>query len=116
MRLILSMLAVMFVASTSCAYAFDQVDPYFESVGSDESIPDNNVTALTQDATGFLWIGTPDGLIRYDGYRFRHFDHESADSTSPGGDFVRSMLTARDGQLWQMKPRSCMKYLPSYSA
>ncbi|HWS25648.1 MAG TPA: two-component regulator propeller domain-containing protein [Xanthomonadales bacterium] len=100
MRLILSMLAVMFVASTSCAYAFDQVDPYFESVGSDESIPDNNVTALTQDATGFLWIGTPDGLIRYDGYRFRHFDHESADSTSPGGDFVRSMLTARDGQLW----------------
>lgn len=94
------MLAVVFVASTSLAFAFDQVDPYFESVGSDESIPDNNVTALTQDATGFLWIGTPDGLIRYDGYRFRYFDSEPADSDSLGGDFVRSMLTARDGRLW----------------
>lgn len=94
------MLAVVFVASTSCAFAFDQVDPYFESVGSDESIPDNNVTALTQDAAGFIWIGTPDGLIRYDGYRFRYFDSEPADSDSVGGDFVRSMLTARDGRLW----------------
>ena len=94
------MLAVVFVASTNFAFAFDQVDPYFESVGSDESIPDNNVTALTQDAAGFLWIGTPDGLIRYDGYRFRYFDNESGDPATLGGDFVRSMLTARDGRIW----------------
>ncbi len=94
------MLAVVFVASTSFAHAFDRIDPYFESVGSDESIPDNNVTALSQDATGFLWIGTPDGLIRYDGYRFRYFDSESEGAATLGGDFVRSMLTARDGRLW----------------
>ncbi len=82
------------------AIAFEQAELYFESVGSIESIPDNNVSALAQDQAGFIWIGTPDGLIRYDGYRFRHYDNDPEDRDSLGGDFVRSLLTARDGRLW----------------
>ncbi len=80
--------------------AFDHTEPYFESVGGTGSIADNNVSALAQDPAGFLWIGTPDGLVRYDGYRFRDFDNDPEDRDSLGGDFVRSLLSARDGRLW----------------
>ena len=76
------------------------VDPYFESVGDADSIPDNNVSALTQDRQGFLWIGTPDGLLRYDGYRFKPYDQVLGDRTSLGGDFIRALLTSRDGRIW----------------
>lgn len=93
-------LATVLAILASAASAFDQAGAYFESVGSAESIPDNNISALAQDATGFLWIGTPDGLIRYDGYRFSHFDNDPGTDDSLGGDFVRSLLTARDGRLW----------------
>ena len=61
------------------AVAFEFGEPYFESVGDAESIPDNNVTALAQDRAGFIWIGTTDGLIRYDGYRFSYFGNNPAD-------------------------------------
>jgi signal transduction histidine kinase/ligand-binding sensor domain-containing protein len=100
MRISSRIIAVVLAALAQTAIAFEQADPYFESVGSTESIPDNNVSALAQDPAGFLWIGTPDGLIRYDGYRFRHYDNDPEDLDSLGGDFVRSLLTARDGRLW----------------
>lgn len=84
----------------SSAFAFEQVEPYFESVGDGESIPDNNVSALAEDGDGFLWIGTPDGLIRYDGYRFQYHDNDPGDADSLGGDFVRALIATRDHRLW----------------
>lgn len=89
-----------FALWAGAACATGEVDAFFESVGDAESIPDNNVSALAQDARGFLWIGTPDGLIRYDGYRFQYQDNDPEDADSLGGDFVRVLLTARDGRLW----------------
>lgn len=75
-------------------------DVHFESVGDADAIPDNNVTALAQDHDGFLWIGTPNGLVRYDGYRFRRFARDPRDPESLGGVFIRALLVARDGRLW----------------
>ncbi|MFO1493479.1 MAG: two-component regulator propeller domain-containing protein [Lysobacterales bacterium] len=75
-------------------------DAHFESVGDADSIPDNNVTALAQDPSGLLWIGTPNGLIRYDGYRFRRYARDRDNPDSLGGVFIRALLVARDGRLW----------------
>lgn len=70
------------------------------SVDDDGAITDGVVIALAQDATGYLWIGTPGGLLRYDGYRFRQFRYSADDPQSISGNFVRSILMARDGRLW----------------
>lgn len=75
-------------------------DEYFESVGDAESIPDNNITALAQDRSGFLWIGTPSGLVRYDGYRFRRFSLQPGADGAIHGVFVRALLVASDGRIW----------------
>ncbi len=75
-------------------------DPFFEAVGDADSLPDNNVSALAQDQIGFLWIGTPDGLLRYDGYRFKPYPEVFGSSTSLGGDFVRALLSSSDGRIW----------------
>ena len=75
-------------------------DAYFETIGDSESIPDNNVTAIAEDASGLIWIGTPSGLIRYDGYRFRRYTRDSNTATSLGGVFIRALALAKDGKLW----------------
>lgn len=75
-------------------------DVLFERVDDADQIPDNNVTVLAQDDEGFIWIGTPNGLIRYDGYRFTRFLSDPADPWSLGGVFIRALLVAADGRLW----------------
>ncbi len=75
-------------------------DAYFETIGDSESIPDNNVTAIAEDASGLIWIGTPSGLIRYDGYRFRRYTRDSSTPNSLGGVFIRALALASDGKLW----------------
>ena len=75
-------------------------EPGFDSLGDAESIPDGVVTTLTQDASGFIWIGTASALVRFDGYRFRRYGHDPATPHSLRGNFIRALLRARDGRLW----------------
>ena len=75
-------------------------DAYFETIGDSEAIPDNNVTAIAEDASGLIWIGTPSGLIRYDGYRFRRYTRDSNTPNSLSGVFIRALALATDGKLW----------------
>ncbi len=61
-----------------------------------------NVTAITQDHQGLMWIGTRQGLNRYDSYRFTHFGNDRrADRFFPGGDIAIGGLHAiTDSTLW----------------
>lgn len=65
-----------------------------------DDVPAHLVTALAQDSRGFLWIGTQDGLVRFDGYRYKVF--RAATNKQPGlsGSYVRSLLVSRDGRIW----------------
>lgn len=75
-------------------------DILFDSVGNNESIPDGVISALAEDGAGFLWIGTPEALVRYDGQRFRRYIHEPGDDASLPGSRITALLTASDGRLW----------------
>jgi len=74
--------------------------PHFERLDSDLGLSHNTVVALHQDQRGFLWIGTTDGLNRYDGYGFTVWRH---DPSQPGGlpnNTVRTITEDADGFLW----------------
>jgi PAS domain S-box-containing protein len=58
------------------------------------------VRAILQDRVGFLWVGTADGLSRYDGRRFRTFRHDPRDPRSLGPGVVMALHESRDGMLW----------------
>ena len=79
---------------------FDFLQPQLETIGDAESIPEGLVSALAQDARGFLWIGSQVGLLRYDGYQFRKFTHSENDPFSLAGDYVVCLMAAKDGRLW----------------
>jgi signal transduction histidine kinase/ligand-binding sensor domain-containing protein len=87
-------------ATTPATFDFSLTPPRFETVGDAHAIPGQTITALAQDARGFLWIGTQQGLIRYDGYRFRKFEYLARDPASLSGDYVFSLWAAPDGKVW----------------
>ncbi len=87
-------------SGAGATFDFSLTPPRFETVGDANAIPGQTITALAQDARGFLWIGTQQGLIRYDGIRFRKFEFLAHDPTSLPGDYVFSLWAAPDGKVW----------------
>lgn len=59
-----------------------------------------DVLSLMQDAAGYLWLGSANGLQRYDGERFLNFRHDPADTLSISPGMVRSLLTDASGKIW----------------
>lgn len=105
-RLIAPVLLLLAVCQCQLAYGaqagnlFSLGQRYFDTVGNGEAIPGEVVTALVQDKTGFLWIGTQFGLLRYDGYSFKKYVHNPDDATSLIGNFINTLWLANDGRLW----------------
>ncbi|MGM9481027.1 two-component regulator propeller domain-containing protein [Roseateles sp. NT4] len=72
----------------------------FQRIAMPDDVPAHLATAMAQDAQGFLWIGTQDGLVRHDGYGFKVYRPRPGDATSLSGSYVRALHVARDGRLW----------------
>jgi signal transduction histidine kinase/ligand-binding sensor domain-containing protein/DNA-binding response OmpR family regulator len=55
---------------------------------------------MIQDASGFLWCGTPDGLNRFDSKNFKTYRYIAGDSTSLGNNNVHALHEASNGEIW----------------
>jgi hypothetical protein len=55
------------------------------------------ITGIVQDDLGFLWVGTDDGLKRYDGYRIRDFRHDPKDPDSLADNYIVSLFKDSSG-------------------
>lgn len=65
---------------------------------SDAGLPQNTIEAIVQTRDGYLWMGTEEGLARFDGVRFVVSDRQTAPALrSP---FVSSLFESSDGTLW----------------
>jgi diguanylate cyclase (GGDEF)-like protein len=91
------------------------VTPRFEPVGEVDSLRDRAVSALATDARGFLWVGMPDGLQRFDGYRFRRYPLRDQTDNATVDQFVRSLLADARGGLWVAAGNSGLAWLDTTS-
>ena len=68
----------------------------FAVLGPAQGLPSGAITTLTQDADGFLWVGTESALLRYEGGHSRRWTREDG---LPSG-FIHRLLPAREGGVW----------------
>ncbi len=61
-------------------------------------LPDHTVTSLAQTPDGYLWVGTPKGLARFDGDSFTRV--ETAGDTALKDSRIVGLMTDRQGDLW----------------
>ncbi len=65
-----------------------------------DGLSQSSVNCLLQDKQGFIWLGTQDGLNRYDGYSFSVFKNESSDSTSISDNYIHALAQDNFGNIW----------------
>ncbi|MFA5418129.1 MAG: two-component regulator propeller domain-containing protein [Bacteroidales bacterium] len=72
----------------------------FIRLTTDEGLSNNRVTALLQDSFGFIWVGTVDGLNRYDGRTFEVYKHNPDNFTSLSSSHISSLVADNSGNLY----------------
>ncbi len=72
----------------------------FNHLSVEQGLSQSSVTCIFQDRTGFIWLGTQDGLNRYDGYTFKVFKNKATDSASLSDNFIFAMYEDETGTLY----------------
>ena len=72
----------------------------FQSLSLQEDYPTGSPLCFLQDRHGFLWIGTTDGLSRYDGKKYKSFYQIRNDSTSISNNYILSLTEDKEGKIW----------------
>jgi signal transduction histidine kinase/ligand-binding sensor domain-containing protein len=94
--------AVLSLAWTAPAHALDPRKALTQYVHNtwqtEQGLPQNSVQAVLQTREGYLWFGTQEGLVRFDGERFAIFDRSNTQAL--GNNNVTALLVDRLGTLW----------------
>ncbi len=82
------------------SYPIDEPNVRFAHLTAEDGLPQNIITAILQDRQGFIWIGTPNGLVRYDAYTMKVFKHRSDHPQSLSGNSITALVEDAEGKLW----------------
>lgn len=80
--------------------ALDDSDLRFRRLEQEQGLSQGSVLALAQDRHGFVWMGTQDGLNRFDGFDFRVFRPDSQRPGSLSNNWVSALAVDAQGELW----------------
>jgi signal transduction histidine kinase/ligand-binding sensor domain-containing protein/CheY-like chemotaxis protein len=90
------------VCLSSAAWCLDRHKPITQYVhtvwNSGDGLPQNSIQTLLQTKDGYVWIGTQEGLVRFNGQEFKVFNKANTDAIRHND--VRQLYQARDGALW----------------
>ena len=103
--------AVLLCVFTGGALALDphkSLTQYSRTVWSQEhGLPQDTIRAIAQTTDGYLWLGTDEGLARFDGYEFAVFNKDSGDLP---GNSITALAAGGDGSLWIGTPNGLTCY------
>ncbi|MFO7613492.1 MAG: hypothetical protein R6W71_02530, partial [Bacteroidales bacterium] len=101
---ILTLLIFISPAFSQTRYAYPPTEKYhFRHLTTEDGLPANMCLSVLNDAHGFLWISTRNGLCRYDGYNIKLYQNDPLDSTSISDNTAggpQGMVLDRNGRLW----------------
>jgi ligand-binding sensor domain-containing protein/AraC-like DNA-binding protein len=73
-------------------------DYIHEAWQTENGLPQSCVQAITQTRDGYLWLGTQEGLVRFDGLRFVIFDKSNTKEIKK--NYIQTLLESKEGTLW----------------
>ena len=92
---------LIFILLYSYSSIFAQYQDFrFEHITTENGLSKASVTCILQDKQGFMWIGTFNGLNRYDGYEFTVYRYNQNDQHSISHNYISSMIQDHTGKLW----------------
>ncbi|UXX79845.1 ATP-binding protein [Reichenbachiella carrageenanivorans] len=94
-------LAVIWLINISLVFSSSaQHEVVFERISNAQGLNQNSILCLIQDRSGFIWLGTPNGLIKYDGDSYKEYQYEPSDSLSLPSGRIYSLLEDSNENIW----------------
>ena len=90
---ILLLLAIVMPIAAAGVYLFKTLD-------AQNGLSSSQINCILKDSRGYVWLGTPAGLYRFDGYVFKNFQSDSQDGSSLADSYIYSIQETLDGNLW----------------
>jgi len=105
---------VIFIALTSISFSFSQ-NMIFKSLTVENGLSSSDINCLIQDKLGFIWIGTDNGLNRYDGSAFKVYRNKQNNNNSISDNSIWALYEDRNANIWiGTKGGVLNKYSPVY--
>ncbi|MFO8236328.1 MAG: two-component regulator propeller domain-containing protein [Bacteroidales bacterium] len=105
---ILLFISIYFIAATSSLAQL----AHTKSFDVKDGLSQSNVTCLLHDSRGFLWIGTQDGLNRYDGYEFTTIKQTPSLQNTLSNNTINHLMESESGDIWIATNNGLNKYNP----
>ena len=86
--------------------------PHFVNLSEKNDLVAKTAIAIAQDKQGYTWVGTNEGLTRYDGQTCKNFVHRSDDSTSLTSNVFNALACDSEGWVWCATLGGLDAYLP----
>lgn len=97
----LARLLILIASLLLCTESDSQVGRLtFRHITRRTGLPVDKVTSLAQDSSGFIWIGSEEGLFRYDGFTFKAFFSEPGNAQTLAENIITKILVSSKGLLW----------------
>ena len=98
-------LGILLIEMHHIAFGKDASAGYFnearlKTLSQFQGLSSSKITALLKDQNGFIWIGTDNGLNRYDGTSILLFQNNPENENSIGSNRITALLEDQDGRLW----------------
>ena len=94
-----SIVRVCFFLQALTAYT-QESRPVFTKLSTADGLSNNSINCITQDSSGFIWIGTQDGLNRYDARRFKIYRNNPLSSNSLSNNYITGLAISAKGMVW----------------
>ena len=99
MKHLKSVLIIAFILCLTRLHA-DDSNYLFRHYQVENGLSDNMATCCVQDRKGYIWVGTRDGLNRFDGYTFKVFRNDPDESETLGSNWITCLGCDTNGNLW----------------
>ena len=92
------LVSVLILMNINCVGAYNNIN--FKNITSEDGLSQATVETLIQDTNGYIWIGTNDGLNRYNGYDFKVYKHDEESENSITNNYIVDIKEDKSGNIW----------------
>ncbi|MGI6242287.1 MAG: two-component regulator propeller domain-containing protein [Prevotella sp.] len=85
----------------------------FFHISSQQGLPHQQVETMIQDYQGNIWLGTRNGLARYDGYSIKNYFNDSNNPSSLGHNFIKVLFLDHKHRVWVAHSKGVSLYRPA---
>ena len=100
LKIILTIVCIISYMSISTSYASMIENFNFKNITIEDGLSQSTIKTIYQDSKGYIWIGTEDGLNRYNGYEFKQYKYDEYNKNSISHNYIFDITEDKNGHIW----------------